>query len=340
MAAMPHELKVKSLEGGVVTIEVMQRTTIRELKAMLHEQKHCEDPIERKILKVKVVADGLLVDDDQTMESAGLLHAESEVTVIYSRNEVEAATKEAIHTQGLLQANMPSSLTEISAWAFHGCHQVVKVAIPKSVTAIRHAAFHDCKSLVSITIPASVMTIGHSAFSRLQFSDEHQYPWLCDGYWGLCLLGVHFFGKHHNPRVCDGYWGLCLCRLQVFDKHGYPSFCEGHWGQCLWRLQFFEKHHNPRVGHSHRGRCLCRLQIFDTHHNPWVFVGLRACFWWWGASFYTVSLNPFACCHCLLGSQQPLSSLESDQLSIINSSKDMIENHHSYFSFFAPHPKK
>ena len=38
MAAMPHELKVKTLEGGVVTIEVMQRTTIRELKAMLHEQ--------------------------------------------------------------------------------------------------------------------------------------------------------------------------------------------------------------------------------------------------------------------------------------------------------------
>ena len=164
MAAMPHELKVKTLEGGVVTIEVMPTTTIEKLKVMLHEKKHCEDPIEHQILKVKVVADGLLVDDDQTLESAGLLHAQSEVTVIYSRNEVEAATKEAIHAEGFLQANIPSSLTEIPAWAFHGCHQVVKVAIPKSVTAIRHAAFHDCKSLVSITIPASVMTIGHSAF--------------------------------------------------------------------------------------------------------------------------------------------------------------------------------
>ena len=110
-------MKVKTLEGGVVAFEVMQRTTIRELKAMLHEQKHCEDPIDRQILKVKVVADGLLVDDDQTVESAGLLHAKSEVTVIYSRNEVQAATTEAIHAEGLLQVNIPYSLTEISARA-------------------------------------------------------------------------------------------------------------------------------------------------------------------------------------------------------------------------------
>ena len=38
-------------EGGDLTIEVMQITTIRELKAILHEKKHCEDPIERHILK-------------------------------------------------------------------------------------------------------------------------------------------------------------------------------------------------------------------------------------------------------------------------------------------------
>ena len=74
MAAMPRELKVKTLEGGDLTLEVVPTTTIKELKAMLHEKKHCEDPIERKILKVKVLADGaLLVDDDETLEFAGLL---------------------------------------------------------------------------------------------------------------------------------------------------------------------------------------------------------------------------------------------------------------------------
>ena len=163
MAVMPCELKVKTLEGGDLTVKVVPTTTIRELKAMLHEKKHCEDPIESKILKVKVLANGLL-DDDQTLESAGLLHDESDVTVIYSRNEVEAATKEAIHAEGLLQVNIPSSLTEISAGAFENCDQVIKVAIPESVTAIGDAAFRCCSSLESITIPASVTSIGHYAF--------------------------------------------------------------------------------------------------------------------------------------------------------------------------------
>ena len=92
--------------------------------------KDCEDPIERQILKVKVLSDGFLVDDHQTLESAGLLHAESEVTVIYCRNEVEAATKEAIHEEGLLQVNIPSSLTEIPARALKECKQVVHSGSP------------------------------------------------------------------------------------------------------------------------------------------------------------------------------------------------------------------
>ena len=166
MAVMPRELKVKTLEGGDLTVEVIPASTIKELKAILREKKHCEDPIEDQILKVKVLADGLLVDDDQTLESAGLLHAESEVTAIYCRNEVEAAKKEAIHPEGLLQVNIPCSLTEISAGAFGNCNQMVKVAIPESVTAIREYAFASCNSLASATIPPSVTKIGNGAFLK------------------------------------------------------------------------------------------------------------------------------------------------------------------------------
>ena len=139
-------------------------STIKELKAMLLEEKDCEDPIERQILKVKVLARGLLVDDDETLESAELLHAESEVTVIYCRNEVEAATKEAIHEEGLLQVNIPSSLTEIPAQAFKECKQVVTVAVPESVTVIGRWAFEGCTSLVRLTIPESVTAIANNAF--------------------------------------------------------------------------------------------------------------------------------------------------------------------------------
>ena len=127
---MPHELKAKTLEGGVLTVEVMPTTTIKQLKVMLHEKKHCEDPIEHQILKVKVVADGLLVDDDQTLECAGLLHAESEVTVIFSRNEVEAAAKVAIHEEGTPPSQHPALSHGIPPRAFQDYNQVVKVAIP------------------------------------------------------------------------------------------------------------------------------------------------------------------------------------------------------------------
>eukprot|EP00434_Breviolum_minutum_P022456 symbB.v1.2.019822.t1/scaffold1639.1/size107980/2 len=176
MAAMLRELKVKTLDGGDLTVEVFPTTTMDELKALLHEKKHCEDPMEHKILKVKVLTDGLLVDDDQTVESAGLLHDESEVTAIFCRNEVEAAKKKAIHAKGFLQVNIPNSLTEISVGAFYCCNQVVKVAIPQSVTAIGLSAFRNCKSLASITIPESVTAIADFAFSNCSSMESITIP--------------------------------------------------------------------------------------------------------------------------------------------------------------------
>ena len=189
MAAMPRELQVKTLDGGDLTVEVMPTNTIKELKAKLFGKKHCGDPIERKILKVKVLADGLLVDDDQTVDSAGLLHAKSEATAIFCRNEVEAAIREAIHVEGLLQVNIPCSLTEICAGAFGNCNQVVKVAIPESVTSIREFAFRNCSSLVSITIPASVRVIGDGAFRNCVSLERITIPE------SVTYIGSHaFFG--------------------------------------------------------------------------------------------------------------------------------------------------
>ena len=65
MGSMKSEVKVKTLEGGVIPVEVIPTNTVQRLKAMLPRKKRCEDPIERKILKV---TDGLLVHDHQTLE--------------------------------------------------------------------------------------------------------------------------------------------------------------------------------------------------------------------------------------------------------------------------------
>ena len=167
MAAMLRELKVKTLEGVDLTVKVTPTDTVEELKAMLHKMKQCEDPTEHEICKVKVLAVGLLIDDDhQTLESAGLLRGESDLTVIYSRNVVEAATKEAIHAKGLLQVNVPFGLTEIPAGAFQTCNQVLKVTIPESVMAIGRSAFEDCSSLARITFSEFVTIIQGFAFPK------------------------------------------------------------------------------------------------------------------------------------------------------------------------------
>ena len=105
MATAPQKMKVKTLEGEMLAVEVAPTNTVKELRAMLLESKRCEDSIERQLLRVEVLTAGLLIDDDQTVESAGLLCAESDVTVVYARREVEAATKEGIMKKALWESS-------------------------------------------------------------------------------------------------------------------------------------------------------------------------------------------------------------------------------------------
>ena len=124
MATAPQKMKVKILEGEMLAVAVAPTNTVKELRAMLLESKRCEDSIERQFLRVEVLTAGLLIDDDQTVESAGLLCAESGVTVVYARREVEAATKEGIHEEGPLSLaciTLPESLTVIEPCTFLQC---------------------------------------------------------------------------------------------------------------------------------------------------------------------------------------------------------------------------
>ncbi len=165
LGAMSCEVKLNTLEGGVITLDVQTTATVRELKSMLLEKHPCEEPIERKLLKVVLLQDGSFIDDAETLAEAGLLDAESLVTVTYTRNVVEAGTKDGIHTQGFFELKIPSDLTEICYDAFCGCEQVVLVTIPESVTSIGGCAFNYCSSLEKVTIGDSVTHIGKHAFA-------------------------------------------------------------------------------------------------------------------------------------------------------------------------------
>jgi hypothetical protein len=60
--------------------------------------------------------------------------------------------------------NLPSSLTEIGAYAFSSCYRVTSVTIPVNVTKIGEYAFVNCSDLSSVIIPGKVSTIGRQAF--------------------------------------------------------------------------------------------------------------------------------------------------------------------------------
>ena len=166
-AAMSCELELNTLQGGVITLEVMMETTLRELKAMLCE-KHprAEDPTERKLLRVELLHNSSIVemDDAQTLGAAGLLEAEAPTTVIYRRNEVEASAKDDVHALGFFHLNTPSYCTTICSAAFRKCQNLVSVTFTKPVTHIGDYAFEVCASLASITLGESVTHIGEEAF--------------------------------------------------------------------------------------------------------------------------------------------------------------------------------
>ena len=82
---MSSELEFRTLDGSVITLEVMLETTIGELKTMLLEKRpRAEDLTERKLLRVELLLNSSIMEmeDAQTLGATGLLEAEAP-TVIY-----------------------------------------------------------------------------------------------------------------------------------------------------------------------------------------------------------------------------------------------------------------
>ncbi|MGO5113279.1 leucine-rich repeat protein, partial [Oscillospiraceae bacterium LCP25S3_E10] len=59
---------------------------------------------------------------------------------------------------------IPSSVTKIGGYAFHGCTGLTSITIPKGVKEIRDGTFDGCTGLKSVTIPSTVTEIGRYAF--------------------------------------------------------------------------------------------------------------------------------------------------------------------------------
>ena len=70
---MSFEIKLNTVQGGVITLDVLMTDIVRELKSMLLEKHPCQDPIERKILKVELLHNSSIIDEAEALNSARVL---------------------------------------------------------------------------------------------------------------------------------------------------------------------------------------------------------------------------------------------------------------------------
>ena len=98
---------------------------------------------------------------------------------------IETATNKLM--EGCITTTIPSTVTEIAAYAFNDrqlttfvvpdnvtvigssafalCRQLTSITLPNTITEIKFNTFSSCKSLASIDIPNTVTSIGSAAFS-------------------------------------------------------------------------------------------------------------------------------------------------------------------------------
>ena len=69
-----------------------------------------------------------------------------------------------VNNELVIDIVIPSDITLVNPYLFHGCTSIRSVVIPEGVTSIADCAFWGCSSLTSITIPESVTSIGDCAF--------------------------------------------------------------------------------------------------------------------------------------------------------------------------------
>ena len=87
-------------------------------------------------------------------------------TIYDSRDNCNAIIETDSNTLiwGCMNTTIPSSVTTIGNYAFHGCEGLTSANIPEGVTTIGEGAFQNCNNLTTITIPRSVTVIKDYAF--------------------------------------------------------------------------------------------------------------------------------------------------------------------------------
>lgn len=128
--------------------------------------------------------------------------------------------KEKINKEQLTEISLPSSITDIIDYAFHGCQftqitipesvksigsnafsnclSLTQIIIPPSVKSIKDTAFQNCGSLKSVSIPLSVNSIADSTFSFCESLSQIDNTIISNINWTLCFFELYFTYADHN----------------------------------------------------------------------------------------------------------------------------------------------
>ena len=104
----------------------------------------------------------------RTIAESGI-SADTVVYVFYSINRFNYVHKSEAGEAGcemeyLRVVDIPDTVTEVEAFAFEDCWELVSVTIPDCANMIDWAAFRNCCSLKSIRVSHSLTSIGPNAF--------------------------------------------------------------------------------------------------------------------------------------------------------------------------------
>lgn len=87
----------------------------------------------------------------------------SSLTSVVLPSSLQTIGVDVFQNNGLVEIEIPESVTSIGAGCFYGCSALERITLPEGLTAIRNSTFSDCSALKGITIPAKVVSIGYVA---------------------------------------------------------------------------------------------------------------------------------------------------------------------------------
>lgn len=111
-----------------------------------------------------------------------------------SENDCLIESDKKILLAGCMNSVIPSSITEIGAFAFVRCKGLQSAAVPEGVLRIGQAAFSCCENLQNITLPKGITEIGDDIFYHCESLQSIEIP---DG---VTSIGHHAFAHCKSLR--------------------------------------------------------------------------------------------------------------------------------------------